>query len=190
MANDTELYQFHVSPETVEANRRLLHTDIRPKVRIYAYQGLVIFDPREPEKWVPTDPTKPKTDLSIEEQWVPVGGGHLGSVVGGTEFTVGVSKEALELLQSIPQGVDCIGDFSWWECNDSTWGNCWALSWFGPLYRILDPKTSVTARGTRIPGPRNYQLIDNEISEEIVAGVTQANRRGEFYWREPLMISR
>lgn len=109
------------------------------KVKVVAYKGLIVIEPIEPEK-----------GASAKEGWVPMGPERLGSVLCKTKGRLGVSREAFDLLKQIPRGTDCIGDIGWWECGDGSH----AFSWFGAIYRVIDPLRPLGIGSTR--RPRRY----------------------------------
>lgn len=124
------------------------------KVRVVAYKGLIVIVPNEPEK-----------DAGKPGDWFPMGPpGRLGSVLCNTQLNLGVSLEAFELMKNIKRGRDCIGDISWWGCDDSTH----AFSWFGPIYRVIDPSTAIGDRDWNVTSNllRTCTVIQNEVPDE------------------------
>lgn len=102
------------------------------KVNVTAYQGRIVFEPVDPL-------------LGVEDEWWPTDidpHERFGSVVGSSASRVGISQEALELMKTIKVGCDAIGDIDWWLCTDGSW----AFSWFGCLYRVMDPVVSISSR--------------------------------------------
>ena len=153
------------------------------KVRILAYKGKIIIIPVEPEKDV--DVTKVEGGY-----WWPTGGSKMGCVVGDTKKHLGVSKEALELMRDIEVGPDDVGDISWWWCADKTCG----FSWWGPIYRIIDPDTAVSARGFAISNNPHvfdgqYIEIPNDVPRDVVEAIENCGG-DDATWREPLSIER
>ena len=138
---------------------------VTPKVRIVACEGKLVFIPNKPEQGIGND-------------WWPVNQkGNMGSVLGDSATMLGVSRKALEIMRTIPRNRDAIGDLGWWTCHNGKV----AFSWFGVLYRIMDPKESEAARDFKVYESKCI-LIPNRVPTEAVAAV-QAN---QFYWREPL----
>jgi hypothetical protein len=133
------------------------------KVRVVAYEGKLVFIPNEPEK-------------GIGDSWWPVDQkGKLGSVLGSSK-RLGVSQEALALMRTIKLNRDAIGDIDWWKCDDGEK----AFSWFGVLYRVMDPADSEAARGFQVY-ESECVIIPNEVPPEAVEAV----KAGAPFWREP-----
>ena len=142
------------------------------KVRIYAHDRKLIFWPDNPAEGIASD------------AWIPVDqdGQRFGSVVCNTKQQLGISQEALDLMMGIACGRDAIGDVSWWWCENNTY----ALSWFGGLYRVLDPTDCIADRAFR-PYPEECQIIDNDIPVEFIPH--WATVRGDAAsWREPFAV--
>jgi len=123
------------------------------KVRVVAYKGLIIIEPIEPEN-----------NVGKEFGWVPMGQTRIGSVICDTNKYLGVSREAFELMKQIKQGSDCIGDISWFLCSDGTW----AFSWFGPIYRVINPDTAIGDRDFKVTDIllSTCTIIPNEVPAE------------------------
>jgi hypothetical protein len=146
------------------------------KVQVFAYKGYLVVAPNEPEQ-------------GINDNWWPTGGkdgDRLGCVLGDSEKNLGVSPEAIELMKTIEVGRDAIGDLDWWWCTDETY----AFSWWGPIFRIIEPKTCVTARGFR-PRPDKCSTIDNELPSELRTKVDAWIEKQDedlVAWDEPFAI--
>lgn len=93
------------------------------------------------------------------KRWFPAGGGKIGCVVGDTAQFLGVSEEAIHLLESIKRNHDAIGDVTWWRANDGLD----YFAWVGGKTRLVDPDDAEAARDFRI---RDYNLIPNDTPEE------------------------
>ena len=89
---------------------------------------------------------------------------HIGQVVHDTANNLGVSKEAIELLQAIERGSDSLGTIDWLECADGTF----SFGWIGNPYAIKDPADCVTSQSWQI-GP--YVLIPNTPPEGAMYAV-------------------
>lgn len=143
------------------------------KITLLAHRGHVVVVPEA----AVVDPT-----------WVPSGNrdGHcfLGSVLLDTRAHLHASQEALDLLARIKNGRDAIGDWDWWACDDGKH----ACSWFGPIFRIVDPATAVGARGTRV-FPDQATLIPNDVPPGLADEVDAALDKGMAFYREPLDLS-
>lgn len=139
------------------------------KVKVLAYNGKLLFVPNKPYE-------------DIEKGWTPVDDkGIIGSSIIDSEKNVGISKEALEIMETIKSGGDAIGDIDWYKANDGTY----IFSWLCALYRIIDPKNSVSARGFRVYKDECV-IIDNDITEDMIEGYNSA----EFMWKEPYSITK
>ncbi len=138
------------------------------KVRVVAYNNKLIFIPNKPYE-------------NIGDGWYPVNDkGNIGSVISNTPKNLGISEEALELMQKVKRGSDGIGDIDWFKTNKHEY----VFSWIGGLYRILDPSDSVTARGFSIY--RNEcQIIENSLNNKIIDSVNN----GDYIWKEPFIIT-
>ncbi len=67
--------------------------------------------------------------------------GVIGNVYMNTKETLGISKEALEILRTLKKGRDSIGDIDWFATGDK-----YAFGWLGPIHRLVDPATAETSR--------------------------------------------
>lgn len=61
--------------------------------------------------------------------------------------------DALHAMRMIPRGRDSIGDISWgpYDAGGSHDRGGWAFSWFGPVFRIIDPATAVGCNSWHVP---------------------------------------
>lgn len=125
------------------------------KVSVFAHNGMIVMAPNEPEK-------------DIENEWFPTNANRMGCVLCDTKNKLGVSQEALELMKTIQVGRDAIGDIDWWLCGDGKY----AFSWFGSIYRVIDPKNAQSARGFKV-----YQnectVIPNDLPDEVKTSLVQ-----------------
>lgn len=85
--------------------------------------------------------------------------GNMGQVIMDTEKYLGVSDEAIELLKTVKNGRDAIGDVDWFKSSDGKMN----FAWFGPVNRIINPDDAEAARGFRVPAEGNYIKIENEV---------------------------
>ncbi len=141
------------------------------KVQVFAHSQKLIIVPSDPEQ-------------GINDRWWPTGGkngNHLGCVLGDSKARLGVSREALEIMQSIKCGRDAVGDIDWWACDDGTY----AFSWWGPIHRIIDPSNAIAARGFG-PYPDQCVIIENNVPANVLKDVLEC----EFAvsWREPTSL--
>ena len=126
------------------------------KVKVVAYKGRIVLVPNEPEKVI----------SDKDPLWWPTGESRstLGCVVGPTETELGVSQEALDLMEDIQRNHDAVGDISWWETSD---GNH-AFAWWGAIYRIINPDTAEADRDFHLKPSvvRSCTIIPNDVPDE------------------------
>ena len=146
------------------------------KVKVTAYNDLIVIEPIDPEK-----------DASSKKGWVPVGPGRLGSVLCKTKGRLGVSREAVNLLSQIQRGTDCIGDIGWWECDDGSH----AFSWFGPVYRVIDPYDAIGDREYKVLPSllQDCETIPNEVPDEAKAAIDRAKGEPIYRWKDQAGIN-
>lgn len=142
------------------------------KVKVVAYKKRLVIIPDEPEK--------------AEVYWVPVGHGHVGSVVLDTSANLGVSEEALELLKQVECSNDDVGDVDWWFCIDGSY----AFSWLGPLYGVIDP-TKAEGSSQYNAHSKQHITIPNDVPEDAQRAIDDADARSTpiHFWRKPLAIN-
>jgi hypothetical protein len=133
------------------------------KVRVVAYEGLIIIEPKDPEN-----------NVGKDFGWIPMGQTRIGSVLCDTKKRLGVSHQAFELMRKIQVGRDCIGDIDWFACDDGTY----AFSWFGPIYRVINLETSIAARSFHIIDKllETCTLISNDVPAEAVELIDRLGR--------------
>lgn len=93
--------------------------------------------------------------------------GVFGQVICNSEKNVGISEEAIKLLETIKPGRDAIGDVDWFKSNER--GDVFA--WIGGPYAIVDPTTAEGARGYAV---RTYTKVPNDVPEEAKAAIDAA----------------
>jgi hypothetical protein len=141
------------------------------KVTVLAHEGHIILIPHAPL-------------LNVDRNWSPVNNaGRLGSVLGDSRRQLACSKEALDLMRSIRRNADAIGDLGWWLCADGTY----AFSWFGALYRVIDPKNAEGDRDFHVH-EQECTVVPNEIPEDILEQVRVAVAEKRALWREPFRL--
>ncbi len=143
------------------------------KVKVVAYRDRIIIVPDQPEN-----------NIGKDFRWYPTGDTRLGCVIGDTKINLGVSEEALALMKTIKRGHDAIGDIDWWGCDDETY----AFSWWGPIYRIINPATAEAPRNYNITDKHLAQctIIPNEVpdlAKQVIDSEAQA-----FVWNKPIRI--
>lgn len=152
--------------EEVEKKPSIIKDDI--KVKVLAYDGKIIFAPNKPFE-------------NINNDWFPVNdSGLIGSYLGYTKKNLGVSKEALELMTDIKNGNDGIGDIDWYQMSNGSY----SFSWIGWLYRVMDPKDSIGARGF-YTHKDECVIIENNVTEEMISGI---NKYKDF-WKLPQIVT-
>lgn len=124
------------------------------KVKVTEYRGLLVIEAMEPEK--------------PEPGWAPIEPGKIGCVLQGTGRKLGVSKEALALLDTVRKCEDDLGSIDWFECRDGTH----AFSWIGGPFRILDPRRIEMARSSRVY-PEACIRIENQTSPDLRAMIDE-----------------
>jgi len=129
------------------------------RVKVTAYEGNIIIETLKPDE---------------DDHFAPVGGTRFGSVLMDTKNILGMSKEAVELLKTIPRGTDCIGDVSTWKTTN---GNC-CFSWFGHLNRIVSIKDCVSDRDGIINV--EHVTIENEPPKEAIEALQKNNPQYTF----------
>ena len=97
------------------------------RVQITAYKGNYVIETLNPK--------------SKDDVFYPVGGSRIGSVLIDTEKYLGISKEAMKLLQTLTKVGDDIGDVD--SFQDDT--GKYVFAWLGDLNSVRD----TTAVGSR-----------------------------------------
>lgn len=139
-------------------------------VSVYAYKGKLIFAPSSTKRtrdFVPTEYTDKRSNL--------------GCVVVDSKKHLRISNEALKLLRKIKRNHDDSGDVDWWMCDDGTA----AFSWFGAIFRVMDPTTAEASRDFAVR-KNQCTVIPNILPEEIQKGLK--NPPKPFMWKEPFAI--
>lgn len=139
-------------------------------VEVFAHRGLIICAPTDPDEKA--------------EWWPTSNDGRMGCVLGNSKKYLRISQAALDLLQTIRIGNDSIGDIDWWKCDNGTY----AFSWFGAIYRVINPKDAVTARDFRIY-PDQCTVIPNKPTKEMIAGALKAEEN-MLSWKQPFSVKR
>lgn len=133
------------------------------KVKVLAHKGMLVFNVDTPEQGV--------DGLS----WSPVGDGRFGNAVKAVPELLGISKEALELMSRVKRCNDGVGDLMW---------SSGAFSWFGSIYRIMDPNKAEVARTFRIT-EGEYSEIPNEFTPSEMLRIEHAIRIDSYSWSWP-----
>lgn len=139
-------------------------------VEVFAHKGLIICAPSRAEEnpvWYPTS-----------------NDGRMGCVLGNSKRYLKISQEALKLLQTITIGRDAIGDIDWWKCDDVRY----AFSWFGGIFRVINPKDATTARDFRTY-PDQCTVIPNNPTKEMIAGALKAEAN-QLTWKKLFSVNR
>lgn len=168
------------------------------KVRVVAYKERIVIVPDKPEDDIfqgrDEEDTLALMESMVNEEavptisgdllWVPTSPDSGGCVVGPTETQLGVSEEALALMEDIERNHDAIGDISWWELDDGTH----AFSWWGPIYRIIDPDNAEADREFRLTPSiiKSCTIIPNDVPDEAKAVLDTQD--DPVFWKEPFLI--
>ncbi len=138
------------------------------KLRILAHDGKLLFVPNKPYE-------------NIGKGWFPVNDtGIIGSCIYDSEKNVGISTEALELMKKIPRGNDGIGDIDWFQ---SGYDKTYVFSWLCALYRVMDPKDCVSARGFYT---HDHIVIKNDVTDEMKEGMYKYDG---YRWRDTSCVT-
>lgn len=152
----------------VEGGPRTQH-----KVTVLAFEGFLVMIPHEPEK-------------SVGRWWAPVNDkGNLGSVLVDSKQKLACSREALDLMRTVRRNREAVGDLGWWRCDDGKF----AFSWFGALYRIIDPSDCEGDRGFHVH-EEQCTIVPNEIPESMREEIRVAVSERRDFWREPFRLER
>lgn len=143
------------------------------KVKVVAHKGHIVIIPHNPAEGIGED-----------GGWHPTGGTKMGCVLVDTGKQLGVSQEALDLMPVVCRGRDDIGDIDWWACD----AGYWAFSWWGPIYRVINPRTAIAARGFRTPAADHYTLIANEVPADVATKVEEAIATDHAWYDTPHAI--
>lgn len=135
-------------------------------VRVYAHKGkLFIY---------------PNCHRPVGKLFYPTNAeGNMGCVLCKTKGHLEISKEAIALMGKVRRNNDAIGDLGWWKCVN---GDV-AFSWFGAIYRIVDPATAQGDRDFRVH-EGSYKEIPNDVPEEILK-YDNALEKESSMWRAP-----
>jgi len=114
--------------------------DTKPLIRVLSYKGILVIDTPE-EYWSGT------------KFFIPNGGSKIGCLVRDTKNHLGISKEAVTLLQKIRRSGDDIGDVMWFRADD---GEC-IFGWLGPAIRLVNPD--------KAEGDSTYEVRDGQYVE-------------------------
>lgn len=120
------------------------------KVKITAYKGILCIETQAP--------------FDKDDTFLPNNEGRIGCLVMGTKENLGVSQEALDLLKTIRQSRDDIGDVMWWGIKGKFY-----FGWLGSPLSLKDPK--------RIEGDRRYTVTEGEyilIPNDVPEGAKEA----------------
>lgn len=148
------------------------------KVRVVAYKNRIVISPKNPEQ----DIAKGK------KLWWPTGGPKgwtLGCVLGDSKTQLGVSEEAIKLMEKVRRNHDAVGDLGWWKCHDGTF----AFSWWGPIYRIVDPGRAEGDRDFRVHEGQYIRIV-NQVpmaAKKVIDGF-KADEEEPAHWNEPFSI--
>ena len=103
-----------------------------------------------------------------DPHWLPDGGSRIGCVVLDTKNHLGVSEEALQILDKIERGDDDLGDVDWWACDDGTK----AFGWIGPRQRLLSPDHASVSRNHKVFRD-DCTVIPNDSPQEAIEAIDE-----------------
>lgn len=84
--------------------------------------------------------------------------GNFGQIIHDTAKHLGVSAEALALLNTMRAGHDSLGDVDWFVTGDDKA----SFGWIGGPYNILDPKECEPSRDYKV---LDHVVIPNDVPE-------------------------
>jgi hypothetical protein len=134
-----------------------------PLVCVYAHNGKIVVCP---------------SSIKETKEFIPSGGMRFGSILLDSKKNLGVSEEALALMEKVPVNGDCCGDLDWFKCDDKKY----AFGWFGALNRVVNPNDSEAARNFRAYRTE-CTIIPNDVPEEVIEGMKKKNNYN--MWRTP-----
>lgn len=141
------------------------------RVEVHEYKGKLIVEPsgHKPSKiFIPTGKYR-------KDDWT------IGSVLTrANKKTLFFSKEAVELMKEIPIGPDAVGDIDFWKCGKGK-----AFSWFGAIYRIMDPRDAQAARTFRLHDDA-YTVIKNNPPHEAIEVIRR--ELTDYIYRRPYRL--
>jgi len=140
------------------------------KVRVIAYQGKIVLMPIDPEK-------------GVNEDWWPTSDTRGGCVIGDSKKQLGVSEEALELMEQVKRNHDDVGDLGWWKCTDGKY----AFSWWGAIYRVINVDGSEASRDFRVHRSQ-CTIISNDVPQEVKLAFEDEKKISKHRWRDPILL--
>ena len=150
------------------------------KVRVVAYKERIVIVPKDPDK----DITNKRPRL-----WWPTGGSNrniLGCVLGNSQTMLGISAEAIKLMETVKRNHDAVGDLGWWKCDDGSY----AFSWWGPIFRIVDPGTAEGDRDFRVHEGQYIKIV-NQVpleAKKVIDAFKKEDEEEPAHWKEPFSI--
>jgi hypothetical protein len=122
------------------------------KAKVVAYKGYLIFTclADKSEENVCT--------LSVDNP------DNIGQAIHNTKYHLGISKQAVRLLEQVKRSGDDLGEIDFWKCTDNTWN----FSWLGGIKRIVNPNDEecTGSNNYQVPNSSEYISIKNEIPKE------------------------
>jgi len=134
------------------------------KAKITAYKGIIITN-------VLATKSDENCTLSVDHP------NHIGQTIHDTENYLGVSKEAIKAMESIPGAGDDVGEVDWFESNDGQWN----FGWMGPPKRLINPKTAESSNTWKGPQKHKCVIIENEVPEEAKKTIDKGQIKEMFH---------
>lgn len=157
-----------------------------PACKVVAYKGMVFCWPQKVIAQA-EDNTFGYLAAAQGNRMVFTKRGTLGCVVLDTAHDLAISQEALDLLKGVRKNRDAIGDISWWDVQ----GGTSSFSWFGALFRVLDPKEIEASREWNLEAQilnKRFTLISNETHPDMDQYFNDENMKKYRVWRTPLSL--
>ncbi|MFA5489963.1 MAG: hypothetical protein WC284_12200 [Candidimonas sp.] len=85
---------------------------------------------------------------------------RFGQVIMNSAKNVGISAEALALLQTLKKGTGSLGDIDWFRAEDGDG----VFGWIGAVRAIFDPKNCETSRDYR--SDLGHVVIPNDVPDQ------------------------
>ncbi len=122
------------------------------KAKVVAYKGYLVIE-------CMADKSEEDTcTLSVDHP------SHVGQVIHNTKNHLGVSKQAVELLERVKRSGDDLGEIDFWKSDNDTWH----FSWLGGIKRIVNPtdEECTGSNSYQVPNSSEYVSIENEVPKE------------------------
>ena len=122
------------------------------KAKVVAYKGYLVIE------CLAEKSAKDVCTLSIDNP------SCIGQVIHNTSKHLGISKEAIKLLEQVPKGNDSLGDIDFFKSNDGFWN----FAWIGGPKKLANPIDCESSRDYSVPQKSQYIEIKNDVPKEVV----------------------